>query len=289
MPLLLVAALLLAAGDVSANATAGAFTPAQLLCVQSGLWTLCLAPWALRHPRQALGVNRRWLLIQALANTAFFYLNLVALTSLPVTWVTSILSGATPLVVLIMVFVLFGVRAPRAEVAWMLLVTVGVGLVLQDQTVPGPHEEGAGLGLAAAFGASLMLAATFVAIARLVDDSVHAINLWYAVLTLALSLPLALGSSWPPFSWWPALYGLLGLAGQIAIVYANNHIGPAAASLVAALVPGMAGLLAWALYRQPPDVRELAGILLVVGGCFLIARIESRREQPFAMPFRWER
>jgi len=279
------AAFFLATGDVSANASGGALSVVQMLMVQSGLWLLLLLPWAALHAPLARGRHRGWLLLLALANVAFYALYTHALITIPVAQATVLLTGGTPFFVLLMVYVLFRLPPSRAEMAWIIVVVAGVGFVLHRGL--GVHTLPVE-GMASGAGAAFVLAFTFVALARISDESAHAINLWYAALTFFLCLPLFVASPRPsqPEPWsWAVLYGLLGLLGQTLLVWCTNDLGPTAGSMVAALVPVIAMLTAWGLLHGPaPGRLECVGAALVLAGCLGISREGARRPSLAAVP-----
>ena len=127
MLFLVLAALFLAGGEVAANGAS--VPPVQLVCLQALLWLVGLLPLA-RRPRGPV----RWLVVQGLANLAFFLLNVTALQHLPVTWATAILSGGTPFCVLLVSVVLFR-RWPSWRVVGLLVVVLA-GVLLMSRDTP---------------------------------------------------------------------------------------------------------------------------------------------------------
>ena len=124
------------------------------------------------------------------------------------------------------------------------------------------------------------------------SDTAHTINLWYAGITIILTLPFAIGSPWPdqPMIWFFAImFALFSFAGQTLQAEAMQTITPTVASVSCLLVPAFATLIGWIVFGQLLSGIELVGITVVLTAGALVQLRESRqRDTLSATKFRWQ-
>jgi probable blue pigment (indigoidine) exporter len=288
--MLVVTALLLAGGAAAVRGAGGALSAWQLIALRSGVFLLVLAPWALRHPEAARGVNRRLLVAQALASTAFLWLYLFAVIEIPLSLAT-ILTGTTPMWSIFSLWALYGVRPRARELLAIALAVVAVIAIAHPE-----GELSAGtvsqLGVAAALAAAVANALVFLCLGRLAaTDSPHAVNLWLAAVALAVSvvpvarapLPVA-GHVWLA----GAAYGLFALGGYTLLNRSMKSLSPTAGSLVGVMMPVFATLLGWIIFGERLSLIEIAGMAVVLACARQVSLVEIRRKLPAIAEFRWQ-
>jgi drug/metabolite transporter (DMT)-like permease len=270
----------------------GAMSVWQLVLLRGGVFVLVLLPWAVRHADVASGSDRRLLLLRGAVGTAMILCLLFAITMLPLS-VATLLGKTTPLWELLMLWLLLALRPHLSDLLLVPVAILGLVLIL--------HPEGhfsllafgyAALGLALAAG--MLNSLEFITLRRLREsDQPHTINLWYAAVMIAATLPFALLQAWPddPRIWlFAGLFCLCSLAGQSLLAGAMRHASPTFASVAALLVPVFATVIDWAAFGQLLSAAELVGIALVLIPAALIARAESRHSGALAAAtFRWQR
>lgn len=275
MTWLALGAFLQAVAAAWASAAAGQMSLGWLLVARGLAWLAVLLPWAAFHRREATGRNRRWLALGSLSATVFVALYSLALLQVPLALATTIVCGTTPLWVLL----LSRRRPPAVVLVGLAAAGGGLILILLPQ---GSFDLAslAGWGGPAAFLGAAACSVTFLSWGRLGGtDPPWTVNLWYAVVSTAASLPLALLQP-PPATAWPwlcgALYGLFGVLGQGLLVLGTMRAGPTAGSTAGALLPVFAAGLGWAAFSQPVSGAEALGIALACGGAALVGSGEHR-------------
>jgi drug/metabolite transporter (DMT)-like permease len=105
---------------------------------------------------------------------------------------------------------------------------------------------------------------------------VNRVRLVFAVLWLVITHMALLGTPLPanasPERWfWFGLSGIVGLAiGDLALFQAYILIGPRITTLFMASVPVISAFIGWIFYAEYLKALEIVGILVTVGGIFLV-------------------
>lgn len=289
---IVLANLVFAVGFSLVAAIDGAVSVWQLVLLRGLVFGLVLLPWAVRHTDIAKGSNRRLLLLRGGLGTAMMLCLLSAITVLPLS-VATLLGKTTPLWELLMLWLLLALRPHLGDLLLVPVAILGLVLILH----PEGHLTLLTLGytaLALALGAGMLNSLEFISLRRLRgSDPPHTINLWYAAVMIAVTLPFAALQPWPddPRIWLlTGLFCLGSLAGQSLLAEGMRHASPTFASVAALLVPVFATVIDWAFFGQRLSGLELAGIALVLLPAALIARAESRHSAALASAsFRWQR
>ena len=248
-----------------------------------------LTPWdvaALRYSGAFLGVlpllarrglprlkPRRAAVLVALSAFGFPLGAYVGFSLAPVAHGAVILFGGLPIATALLGAGLFRLRVPRAQLA--VLPVIAAGIVLTG------IDSGAGAGAAGAWRGDLafLLAvgclATFTLLLRRwaipALDAMITLSLWGAPLYLPvwwLALPSRLAVAAPG----AAIYQMIvqGPVTAVAAMFlysrAVNALGAGPPTLVAALVPGLASVLAWRLLGEPLGPAGIAGVALATAG-----------------------
>lgn len=277
---LLVANLALAGGYTFVAACDGHVAVWHLLLVRGAVYVVGLGPWALRHGGVRLGAgHRRRLALRGVTGTTFQALMTYALGALPLATAT-LLAKTAPLWTVLLVWLLFGIVPLGADVLAIFVAVAGVAVIL--------HPEGtqalatlSTLGLVAAVGAAVANSCEFVVIRRLrrtVDA--NTINVFYGLVTFAVSLPFAPFGAWPTSArvWLYVVgYGVCSLIGQTLLALDLRRVTATTAAALALTVPVWAVLLGWVLFSQTLSALELCGVALVLAGGWIVARSETRR------------
>jgi drug/metabolite transporter (DMT)-like permease len=270
----------------------GAMSVWQLVLLRGGVFVLVLLPWAVRHADVASGSDRRLLLLRGAVGTAMILCLLSAITMLPLS-VATLLGKTTPLWELLMLWLLLALRPHLRDLLLVPVAILGLVLILH----PEGHLSLLAFGYAAlvlALAAGMLNSLEFITLRRLrASDQPHTINLWYAAVMIAATLPFALLRPWPddPRIWlFAGLFCLCSLAGQSLLAGGMRLASPTFASVAALLVPVFATVIDWAVFGQLLSGAELVGIALVLVPAALIARTESRHSAALAAAtFRWQR
>ncbi|MBT9583784.1 DMT family transporter [bacterium] len=283
MVFLVLGAFFQAAAASWASATHGQLGLGYLLLLRGLVWFSVLTPWAVRHPGQAAGQQRRWLLLQALCGAMFLLLFTYAVTRIPLALTTTIMSGTSALWVILLVSMLSKVRPLWQEVVAMLVAALGITLIVHPEGEVGVQRLDMA-GLAAAFAAAATYAVTFVVIGRVKKtDSANVLNLWCAAMVLLISLPLVVGQPLPGSAWLcicGLLYGLCGLLGQTFIVWGTMRTSPAAGSTAGVFIPVFAALIGTLWLAQSLSLLEVVGMLIVVVSAGAVSVVEKLAVPP---------
>jgi drug/metabolite transporter (DMT)-like permease len=205
----------------------------------------------------------------------------------------TILGKTTPLWDLLLLWVLLGLRPVFTEILLVPVAFIGLLLIL----IPGGQLSIATisyLGLMLGLSSGMFNCLELITLRWLRrTDSTHTINLWYASITIILTLPFVLGSPWPdqPMIWFYAvMFGLFSFAGQTLQAEAMQTITPTVASVSTLLVPAFATLIGWVVFGQLLSGLELVGITVVLTAGALVQLRESRQRDALATAkFRWQR
>ena len=273
-------------------ATEGDFSAWQLILLRGVVFVLALTPWAIRNPRVAAGVNRRLLVLRGFLGTGMMVCLAYAVILVPLSMAT-ILGKTTPLWDLLLLWVLLGLRPVFTEILLVPVAFIGLLLIL----IPGGQLSIATisyLGLMLGLSSGMFNCLELITLRWLRrTESAHTINLWYASITIILTLPFALGSPWPdqPMIWFYAvMFGLFSFAGQTLQAEAMQTITPTVASVSTLLVPAFATLIGWVVFGQLLSGLELVGITVVLTAGALVQLRESRQRDALATAkFRWQR
>lgn len=288
--LLFLGAALLAGSACWVRATNGELPVSHLVFARCAVFLIFLLPWAMRNRTAARGNNRPWLLIQAVAYTAFLYLYVEGLLLLPVS-ISTLLSGTGPLWVVCLLWVLFALPPIATQLVAMLVVIGGIMVVLDPEGSYGISNLD-GLGLTAATGAGVASAVAFIGFGRLgATDSPHTINLWLSVMGAAISLPILLTSPVPTSASVVVkafFYGAFALVGQTLLIRATRVLSPEAGTTGNSLIPAFAALLGWIFFSEALSWLEMLGIAIVVAGAVAVSLIAARHKRPQDLPFRWQ-
>jgi drug/metabolite transporter (DMT)-like permease len=154
---LFAAFLCLAVGYAVAHAADGRLSVWQLLACRAMVYLVALAPWAVRHPEAARGVDRLGLALRGVFGTAMIGSLVYAIGLLPLSTAT-VLGKTTPMWSIVVVWALFAVPPILAEVAIVPLAIAGVALILHPEgavQLTGGNSVGIGFALAAGLFNSL--------------------------------------------------------------------------------------------------------------------------------------
>jgi len=272
-------------------ATGGEFSSWQLILLRGAVFVLALTPWAIRNRQTAAGTNRRLLVLRGILGTGMMVCLAYAVILLPLSMAT-ILGKTTPLWDLFFLWALLMLRPVLSEILLVPVAFAGLLLIL----VPEGHLSiatvsylGLSLGLASGMFNSLELI-TLRWLRR--TDSAHSINLWYASITIILTLPFAIGSPWPdqPMIWlFAIMFALSSFAGQTLQAEAMQTVTPTVASVSTLLVPAFATLIGWIAFGQLLSGLELVGITVVLTAGALVQLREGRQRDGLgATKFRWQ-
>ena len=246
-----------------------------------------LTPWdvaALRYSGAFLGVlpllawrgvprlkPRRAAVLVALSAFGFPLGAYVGFSLAPVAHGAVILFGGLPIATALIGAGLFRLRVPRTQLA--VLPVIASGIVLTG------IDSGAGAAPAWRGDLAFLLAvgclATFTLLLRRwaipALDAMITLSLWGAPLYLPvwwLALPSRLAAAAPG----AAVYQMIvqGPVTAVAAMFlysrAVNALGSGPPTLVAALVPGLASVLAWRLLGEPLGAAGIAGVTLATAG-----------------------
>jgi len=289
---IILANLSFAVGWSFVTATEGDFSAWQLILLRGVVFVLALTPWAIRNPRVAAGVNRRLLVLRGLLGTGMMVCLAYAVLLLPLSTAT-ILGKTTPFWDLVFLWVLLSLRPVLSEILLVPVAFVGLLLILVPEgqlSIATVSHTGLLLGLAAGMFNGL----EFITLRWLRrDEPTHTVNLWYAGITIILTLPFAIGSPWPdqPMIWFFAvMFGLSSFFGQTLLAEAMETITPTVASVSCLLVPAFATLIGWVVFGQLLSGLELVGITVVLtAGALMQIRESRQRDGLGAAKFRWQK
>jgi drug/metabolite transporter (DMT)-like permease len=289
---IVLANLLFAVGFSFVAAIDAAMSVWQLVFLRGVVFTLALLPWAVRHPDIAKGSNRKLLILRGALGTAMILCLLFAIGVLPLS-VATLLGKTTPLWELLMLWLLLALRPYLSELLLIPVAILGLVLILH----PEGHVSVVALGYAGlllALVSGMLNSLEFVTLNRLRrSEHAHTINLWYAAVMIAVTLPLAALQPWPddPKIWlFAAIFCLFSLAGQSLLTQGMHQVSPTFASVGTLLVPVFATLIEWAVFGQLLSGLELVGVALVLVPAALVARAEGKHSAALAAAtLRWER
>ncbi len=272
-------------------ATKGELTSWQLILLRGVVFVLVLLPWAVRNPQLARGANRPLLVLRGLLGTGMMVCLAYAVLLLPLSMAT-ILGKTTPFWDLFFLWALLMLRPVLSEILLVPVAFMGLLLIL----VPEGHlsiTTVSYLGLVLGLSSGMFNSLELITLRWLrQSDTAHTINLWYAGITIILTLPFAIGSPWPdqPMIWFFAImFALFSFAGQTLQAEAMQTITPTVASVSCLLVPAFATLIGWIVFGQLLSGIELVGITVVLTAGALVQLRESRqRDTLSATKFRWQ-
>ena len=272
-------------------ATKGDFSAWQLIMLRGVVFVLALTPWVLRNPHVAAGANRRLLVVRGFLGTGMMVTMAYAVILVPLSMAT-ILGKTTPFWDLLFLWLLLSLRPIFSEIVLVPVAFVGLLLIL----VPGGHLSIATvsyLGLIVGLASGMFNSLELITLRWLRQtDSAHTINLWYASITIVLTLPLAVAAPWPdqPMIWFFAvMFALASFAGQTLQAEAMQTITPTVASVSTLLVPAFATLIGWFVFGQVLSGLELVGITVVLAAGALVQLRESRQRDTLSTAkFRWQ-
>lgn len=282
--LLSLTALLWGGNAIAGRLAVGEISPMALTCLRWVIVVVVMLPLTGHQLMAAWPVLReRWLstiLMGIFGFTAFnglFYVAAHHTTAVNLT----IFQGSIPVLVLIGMVLLFGVRVVPLQVLGMIVTLLGVVIV----SVKGSFEVLRSLALnigdvwtliACVFYAGYTLALRRrPAVSGLVFFTALAVVAFLSSLPL-LTFEIATGTVlWPTLKGWMVLLyvGLLpSLLAQIFFIRGVELIGPARAGLFVNLVPVFGALLAVVLLGEPFAFYHALGLALVLGGIWLAER-----------------
>jgi drug/metabolite transporter (DMT)-like permease len=222
------------------------------------------------------------LVVQGLAGTAGYTALLMAGLRATSALDAGVILGTLPVVAAVVAVLVLGERPRPALMATVALAGIGL-FVLQ------PAGAGAGsmTGNALVFGAVLCEALFILLDKRLrIEVSPLALSTLMSAIGLAASLPFALAEGASMAATTPAAlvavayYALLPTVGGFLLWYAGTaRVGGTEAALFTALAPVAALLLAALLLDEPVGIRQLAGIVFVLGAVGVAARPAAYRAQ----------
>lgn len=244
---------------------------------------LVLAPVAWRVGLLPAGVSRaRLALIVGGAGLPFGLLAMGGASFAPAAHMGALMPGSSPLLMTLFGWALLGERPRAAQSGALALLALGIALIALPSWAKG--GDMAWIGDLMFLGASMVWAIYTFALrgTGLGAWQVAAItNAWSAVLVVPLWLlafsgghSLLLQAPWQAVALQFVWQGLLaGCAGLVLWGLALERIGAVAASSAGALVPALVALGAAWLLAETLDTWVVLGVLCVVAGVFLMARL----------------
>lgn len=175
---------------------------------------------------------------------------------------------------------------------WAGIVLTVAGIVL----VVGSGESGFGFGTATLHGDLLMIGAAVVwavytvgardLIGKYGSVPVTAWTLWAgALLLLVVGLPdiARLDPTVPPVAWASVIYsGFLGVGVAYLLWYRGVQVlGNTRTAALGNLVPLLAILIAWPMLGEVPNLWQVIGALVVIGGISIVRRATTLRPVPY--------
>ncbi len=167
--------------------------------------------------------------------------------------------------------------------AWVGIVIAIIGITL----VVGSGDAGLGFGTDTLVGDLLMIGASLVwavytvgvrdLVLKYGSVFVTSWTLWAgAVLLLLVGIPdlARLGTDVPPVAWWSVAYaGFLGLGVSYLLWYRGvQALGNTHTAAMGNLVPLLTIVVAWPMLGEVPNVWQVTGALVVIGGVTLVRR-----------------
>lgn len=260
---------------------AGARLPASMLVLARAAVALALSFALVRRAGLSpWGNNRRLLFVRGLLGFAALSCFYYALTRLPLAEAT-VIQYTNPVFVAVLAALLLGEKLRAREAASVLVSLAGVVLVTRPGFLFGqgaaPLDPGA---TTVAVAGAVFSAFAYVAVRKSSGkDHPLVVVLWFPLVATPLAVPLAVKEwVWPtPLEW--LLLVAIGVATQTAQVFMTEglHREPAGRATAASYLQ-VAFAVGWGLLvlREVPDVRTVAGALLI-GGSVLALGAFSRR------------
>jgi drug/metabolite transporter (DMT)-like permease len=252
----------------------------------AGVLVAALGPTATRNAFADMRRRPRWAALLGLVSVAApFTLITLGEHTVPSGLTAVLISPASLFVALFAPFIDASERIGRVQAAGLLLGLAGVALVVGVESV---STVGQVLGALAMLGAAACYAlGGFVVKKRYGRLTAMQTSLVSISTASVLTLPFALATlpdHMPGLRSWLAVIclGAVGTALAFVVFYRlNQEIGPARASLVSYLAPGVALFYGSAALGEPITPAAIAGLALILAGVAVAAR---RRPQPVAAP-----
>jgi len=192
-----------------------------------------------------------------------------------------ILQGSVPVIVLAGAFLMHGTRATLAQIAGVLITSVGVVVVATQGMPLSILEIGLNMGDLALLAACMLYAFYTVALRDRPDMPGTAFFTLLALIAAVTSVPLLAveaaisGLSLPTWQGWlVTLYVAIfpSCLAQLFYVRGVDLIGPGRAGVFTNLVPVFSAILAVALIAEPFAAFHAVALALVIGGIWLAQR-----------------
>lgn len=249
-----------------------------VVTIQYLICLITLTPWLIKVGLKGVATEvLRWHLIRGVAGWACFYTYYLAISKIPL-MDASLLRNTAPLCVPFFGFLLFKNKISVQGIVGILVGFVGVLLILKPEGATVSLWHGIG------FLSGVTLALSMIYTRELAHtEPSNRILFYYFMISLVLSTPLALREAEPiPVQAMPALL-FVGLSIFITMKLYNHAYANAPASTIAPLTyfgVVFAGILGWLFWGQLPDIKGIAGMVLIVsGGVLAILSRHSDQER----------
>ncbi len=233
-------------------------------------YVICLLlslPWLMGQPLQKLGSKQlKTHLLRGIAGWLCFFSYYAALSKIPLVD-AALLRNAAPIFVPLIAWLWVGAIVPVKRWYPVLIGLVGISLILQ----PGAASVSAGhlFGLLS----GVMLAASMVGTRILsLSDNANLILFYYSVISLILSVPLAI-IYWQAIPMWTFPYLLLNGAAIFLAMWlytkAYSYAKPSVISPISYFGVVLSGLMGWLIWGHLPSHTALLGTLVVIAAGLL--------------------
>lgn len=224
--------------------------------------------------REPFFPSARWLLV-ARGVAGFFSLSclIYSLRHLPIS-IASLLSGCTPIFVILFSAWFLGERLARGAFVWTGLALAGLVLILRpdfNSGVTAIPPWAMAVGISGAAFAALALIAVRSLTARVGNN---AIIFYFTGLATLISLPIAVwdGWVWPtPIQWVELIsMGAFATLGQVTMTQAYRFAAAGLVSVMGLSTVGFSALFGWALFGELLGPIQWAGMVFLASGIALI-------------------